>query len=131
LENKIQELLKTISNLKQDIESLEQSVKAYGINLSEPIPPEDCLNLIKLAIHVWEKLDKNSMNYKIIQTQLECLSLKSANGFRWDPYVLHWFSSIYFYGGASAIKIILGKGCKGKEEKKLLLNRLIGIYLVL
>ena len=78
-----------------------------------------------------EKLHDKLFVYKFIETQLNCLLSSDARGFRWDPAIIHWATTIQYHGGKKILDIIRGEALQfeGKHGSLPIVREKWGLYL--
>lgn len=95
--------------------------------------------LVGLLMRVLEtnKLKTNTFMYHFLRQQLLCLNTvciiiereeiiiyiqDDAQGFRWDPVIIHWVMTLQYHGGKKIIESIRGKSTQGEIPNMININ---------
>ena len=97
--------------MENENNQLSIQIKSITSVTNEPI-------LVQLLLKAFkeEKLHKGLFLYKFIETQLQCLLHNDARGFRWDIDIIHWATTLQYYGGAKIIKILRGEALESEGK---------------
>jgi hypothetical protein len=100
-DNKLKDMEHEIKRLKTELEASEKAT-----------PSPEVSELALMLNDLQTKHPGNAFLFSLLEQQFKCLLCNNAKGFQWSEDIIHWTTSLTFFGRVRALEIVHGKGCQ-------------------